>query len=424
MIVVVWRLKRLMLWLGVVCVIVGGAALLWRHAVAGLDEAILSASGQTQPEVDEDAPPDFTAFLADYMHTIARAVLTGETEQLAAYFDTATNSGRWALEHHVKRVNYVAAWANQRSLVLTHYALLYRVVGTSPRSTGVRLQVNESTGYDYVYLDDQPRAVNTFGIGARHVIDLTQKDGRWLVRVHWFLDPLDGEMSIQTPAAMAAQQLSSLNVRNAMAPALRLLQTTTATAHPEQPVAASTSGRYNRAAAVRYADTYCGLALGCGNNGRYNPQYRSYAGLGGDCTNFVSQVLGDPEAGGLAMSGSWRYQGKGKGSAGSAGAAWVSTDSFAHYLANSGKATRIARGGYDEVTKATAQYPRGAIGALQPGDVIGYAEGGDVVHFSVVTALDSRGVPLVNSHTADRYHVPWDLGWELHTSYWLYRMRD
>jgi hypothetical protein len=419
MIFVVWRLKQLLLWLGVICVIVGGTMLLWRYASPTMSPSLLSTTNQPRDETEENTIPDYTAYLDTYLHTTAQAVLTGETTGLEAFFDATVNSGRWALEHHLRRVNYVATWAARRGLALTDYNLEYRVVGTSPRSRGLRLQVNESTGYSYVYLDDPARVSNTFGIGARHVIDLAYNAGQWFVRVHWFLDALDGETTVPT----LIEQLITSPLQSVLAPAPFLFQPTTAAIPPELPVAA-TSGRYERAAAVKYADTYCGLALGCGNDRRYNPQYRNYAGLGGDCTNFASQVLGDPDAGGLAMTRSWRYQGKGKGSAGSATAAWVSTDSFAHFLASSGKATRIARGEYQQVTKASTEQPRGAIGVLQPGDVIGYAEKGDVVHFSVVTALDSRGVPLVNSHTADRYHVPWDLGWERHTSYWLYHIRD
>jgi len=38
-----------------------------------------------------------------------------------------------------------------------------------------------------------------------------------------------------------------------------------------------------------------------------------------------------------------------------------------------------------------------------------YEEKGRLEHLAVVVARDSRGYPLVNSHTADRYRVPWDL---------------
>ena len=44
---------------------------------------------------------------------------------------------------------------------------------------------------------------------------------------------------------------------------------------------------------------------------------------------------------------------------------------------------------------------------------------GDVDHFSVVVGYDNQGYPLVNSHTADRYRVPFDLGWDKHTKYLL-----
>jgi ABC-type uncharacterized transport system permease subunit len=35
----------------------------------------------------------------------------------------------------------------------------------------------------------------------------------------------------------------------------------------------------------------------------------------------------------------------------------------------------------------------------------------NAVHIAVVTGADSKGYALVNCHNADRFKVPWDLGW-------------
>ncbi|MDT2264397.1 hypothetical protein P7H17_02880 [Paenibacillus larvae] len=37
---------------------------------------------------------------------------------------------------------------------------------------------------------------------------------------------------------------------------------------------------------------------------------------------------------------------------------------------------------------------------------------------------DAKGYPLVNSHTADRYRVPFDLGWDKSTKYLLIHIND
>lgn len=59
---------------------------------------------------------------------------------------------------------------------------------------------------------------------------------------------------------------------------------------------------------------------------------------------------------------------------------------------------------------------------IRPGDLIGYFEGGRVVHFAVVVGYDPDGYPLVISHSADRYRVPWDLGWDRSTRFLLYHV--
>jgi cell wall-associated NlpC family hydrolase len=77
------------------------------------------------------------------------------------------------------------------------------------------------------------------------------------------------------------------------------------------------------------------------------------------------------------------------------------------------------RGNFEEVTRTSTTYPQGAVNVLQPGDIIAYEEKGEVSHVAVVVGRDSAGYLLVNSHTADRARVPWDMGWDRGTIYWL-----
>ncbi|MCK6076790.1 amidase domain-containing protein, partial [Paenibacillus silvae] len=107
-----------------------------------------------------------------------------------------------------------------------------------------------------------------------------QKHG-WYVSKEWFLDPLE-ENPNKIPDG---------------SPPL-----------PSSPRPAAAGQRYDRQRAVAYANKYAGLAWGAENEGKYNGKYKNYNHLGGDCTNFASQVLGDPhEGGGLSMRGPWRY---------------------------------------------------------------------------------------------------------------------
>jgi hypothetical protein len=72
--------------------------------------------------------------------------------------------------------------------------------------------------------------------------------------------------------------------------------------------------------------------------------------------------------------------------------------------------------------KPAQKQPAGVIGELKKGDVIGYGTDGDIEHVAIVVGWDSKGYPLVNSHTVDRYHCPWDMGYDQKTIYYLYQI--
>jgi len=172
---------------------------------------------------------------------------------------------------------------------------------------------------------------------------------------------------------------------------------------------------------VAYADKYAGLARGI--EGRYNPAYRDYTYLGGDCTNFVSQVLADPEAGKMKQDFVWAYRRTPAGQAGGTGV-WTRASLLVDYLLWNGRARLVGRGSYPELIRPGPVSPQGALGELEEGDLIGYEEEGRLVHLAVMVGRDACGYPLVNSHTADRFHVPWDLGWDKKTVFWLLHITE
>lgn len=123
----------------------------------------------------------------------------------------------------------------------------------------------------------------------------------------------------------------------------------------------------------------------------------------------------------MAQDRTWYYRDV-NGPGGSV--AWVRTQGLIRYLTDTGRATVIGRGTYADVMQPTAEHSGGLMGLLDPGDIIGYEEKGSVEHLAIIVDIDHRGYVLVNSHTADRYRVPWDLGWDKSVVYWLVRMND
>lgn len=302
---------------------------------------------------------------------------------------TLTDSGsRYAFQMELKRSKYINLWAEKRGLRLIAAEPNIRITRLKKEGNLARVSLVQSAkiSYDYKALSLPSQS---FGVGTRHALTLKKENDKWIVKKEWYLDPLEENPDLipDSPSTFPHPSAAKYTIQG--------------------------KGRYNREGAVAYANKYAGLAWGAGNNNRYNHKYRDYTPLGGDCTNFTSQVLGDAkEGGGLRMTSIWR----------SGSRAWVQTDAFERFLRYSGYGRLIAKGNFVEITRPSEKHPDGAIAKLLPGDVIGYMLDGDTDHFSVVVGQDANGYPLVNSHTADRYRVPFDLGWDKNTKYLLFHI--
>lgn len=130
--------------------------------------------------------------------------------------------------------------------------------------------------------------------------------------------------------------------------------------------------------AVRYAETW---ALG------RNPAWYDFDGLGGDCTNFISQCI---YAAGAVMNDTkdtgWYYY-----SLNNRAAAWTGVEYFYRFMVNNRSVGPFGR----EVPLADVQ-----IGdVVQLGDETGY------YHSLLVVALEN-GQPLVAAHTHDALRRP------------------
>lgn len=315
-------------------------------------------------------------------------------ENLQPFYLPSDKRSRSAMVHEKNRSIYIHRWAEARGVKFVQSSGEIRVIRVKNMGELTQATVVQSLQLTYRYPDNE---LHTMGVGTRHLLTLKKQDGNWRVLKEWYLDPLD-----ETPRLIPAFAPADKNVIEG-GPAIQ-----------------GRKRKYDREKAVRYANKYAGLANRPGTYQRYNQKYVDYTYQGGDCTNFTSQVLGDPEeGGGLPMRHEWRYKFNRGGSV-----AWVRTDSLKHFLIRSGYGTLIARGTYEQVAKPTKKFPRSALAELKPGDIIGYEMNGDVDHFSVVTARDSKGYVLVNSHTADRFQVPWDLGWDKHTKFLLFRIGE
>jgi len=336
------------------------------------------AARSEQKELRERLQQIFTARV--------RSLVSGNYEGLEAYYDTTITSGLFALNHEIGRIKYVREWVKERQIILSESQMDLAIVDTGDENGRRWASVALHIILNYRHRGEPEKTVNQMGVRTIHWLELVKREGQWLITRDWYWDPFEAD-DLDPDVAPGTARCNAV-------------------------VSDPPPGKYRRQAAVKYAERYSGVRLGEGD-GRYNQAYRDFTGLGGDCANFASQVLSDKNAGAIPRDWVWNYH-NGEGSQ-----AWAQAGALVQYLLDSGLAIRIMRGNFEEVTRTSTTYPQGAVNVLQPGDIIAYEEKGEVSHVAVVVGRDSAGYLLVNSHTADRARVPWDMGWDRGTIYWL-----
>jgi len=312
-----------------------------------------------------------------------KGILYRDVQLIDVLYDKGTKYGTWAFEYEEKKMKYLHNWSEKQGIKFTD--IVPKIIVRSIKGSNDKYSINLicSTEYKYIYLDT-PETINSSRIGTYHILNINNKDGKWVITKEWYKDPFADSLNLeklktddikQFIASQSVRDFSNLNER--------------------------------RFKAIEYAKTYCGAASEEQYGFKYNKKYRDYNPQGGDCANFASQIL--HEGGKFRKNGAWNYDKNG------ATRAWLNADGFKSYMVNSGRASVIAYGTYDKVYKSSYK--------LLPGDFVAYEKKGDITHISVVTGADSRGYSLVTCHNTDRNNVPWDLGWsDKKIKFWLVRV--
>lgn len=358
---------------------------------------IFSTYHVSAAETTEDS--QIRAFLIKLFNDRTQFLILQRPEMIHHFYDQTDKSTQYAYEQELLRAKYIHTWAENRGLVFSAAESSIRISRIKKAGKLAKISLNQSLKLSYTYKNASLNP-QFFGIGTRHALTLKNVNGEWMVLREWYTDPLSENPAL-VPKFIGFPNPDFLKAKSGS------LQS-----------GGKVKVRYNRKRALEYANHYAGAAWGAGNDHRYNKKYLDYTFQGGDCTNFASQVIGDrDEGGGLRMISGWHYHAAGSQT-------WVRTDSFKDFVLHSGYGQLVAKGNFTNIVKPTTKYPGGAITALEPGDLIAYEMGGDVDHFSILVGFDCNGYPLVNSHTADRYRVPFDLGWDKNTKYLLIHIND
>ncbi len=249
-----------------------------------------------------------------------------------------------------------------------------QVLSAQETEEGILLTVYEWTFFDYDDLADGPGGRDTAGYGTTHTMTFS--------------------LDAQGEPVLVSDVYSDEDVMN----------TTEGSQAPGRQSTLRTSGYYSGydpIQAIIYADTYVSPnpPVDEEDTSYYNPEYYDFNGQGGDCTNFTSQCI---HAGGIPTDSDWAPYTY----------AWVNAYySEEYFAANHGK----------KVRQATA-------GDIYPGSVLYLDRRRDEsYHHSVFcVGTNSAGTPIINCHTSDRYHMPWDYSGEEITTVQLtsYRMSE
>ncbi|WP_430190435.1 amidase domain-containing protein [Paenibacillus jamilae] len=347
---------------------------------------------QAKPVQQDNVVP----FLQELFEDRTKLLMDLDKKHIEDHYLLTDKRSNYAYLHEINRAEYIQEWAKHRKIKFVDVKSSIRIARLEVSGNMARVSLVQSLKLSYEYVNNHSGR-HDFGIGTRHGITLRKKDNRWYVEKEWYSDPLE-----ENPKKIEKSDLLFTPHKGLLKP-VKIVH------------------KYNRARAVDYANKYAGITWGAGNGQRYNQKYLDYNSKGGDCTNFSSQVIGDmEEGGGLPMRSGWRYS---YGSGGSQ--TWVQTDAFKNFLIRSGYGRMIGQGSFSDIVQSVnnlQQQPEKP--QLLPGDLIAYVLKGDVDHFSVVVGFDQNGYPLVNSHTADRFKVPFDLGWDKNTKYLLIHIQD
>lgn len=395
-------------------------SLRWWGAVLSLLFLITMAS----PSSVYSAPPDVQLAVNEALEVRARALLghgnettiTGLYEQ--GFAEGADIVGANLVAYEQAKIQEFHDYAAKRGMEYTEAKVELEFKRVDVVGNTARVQVVESLALTYHYPDTNPGIYTTFGLGMDHVMELALVEGRWLIRRDDYIDAFRQWLGPDhvTPRSFTEtpteEQSSSSN--------------------PEVQISPAGTVNYDGNKAAQYADKYCGSAAGCGNSRKYNTA--EYGTEPDDCTNFVSQALGDASEGGGAPHSSprsyttnWYYDYPTK----TGSIAWVRASSLVAFLTNhpGGEnydyAWEWGKGSYSHVTDPTPDYPNGLIWHMYKGDVMGYDLVNDPLpdHTALVAAYDGANYPLVNAHNADQYHAPWDLGRGPQATYYLLRMK-
>lgn len=281
--------------------------------------------------------------------------------------------------------NIRSEWDRENQYVRFGFSNGETITKLLPRVRVDKAEISGNTAavtlYEWItvgYTDQGSSALNASGTGYEYTLNLTMQDGAWTVTSvsnteQNYTDLEDEGVYISEDGVLVGE--GSEDAEESLVGAA-------ADADDASLVGASDSDtdkvtwKYDISAAIEYANKY---AL------NRNEDYTWWGGRGGDCSNFVSQCL---HAGGFPLTDTWYKD----------SVAWISQNDLRAYL------KKINAGTLIENPKSSD---------IQVGNPVWYnwdGKGSRTNHVTICVGTNADGVPVIDSHTANKYHYKWNYG--------------
>jgi len=190
-------------------------------------------------------------------------LVSGDTTKLNDLFDTSQKYGRYSLDHEVRRVKYLKDWSALRGIKFNNIESTVRIKKVLSQGKIIKVLLEESYRFDYVYEDDPNNILNSFGVGIRHTAKITNIQDKWVIYQDWYTDCFEDALQSYTADAETVFN----NFKFTLPFESKLIT------NEKSYESAKDKKGYDREKAVIYADKYCGAAWGSGNDFKYNPRY-------------------------------------------------------------------------------------------------------------------------------------------------------
>ena len=245
--------------------------------------------------------------------------------------------------------------------------------------------------HDVVFSSTQPIVSKMYNL--EHVVSLTKTETGWKIVNDVYEDYLNRVLS---ETGMSKEEVIEVLDRS-YAKYSKEINSDPSDMTFGNSVFSNASSYYNRSGAVNYAHQYAY---------NYNTAYYDFGGVGGDCTNFVSQAI--HEGGGISEevaygpygspgSPGWYYN-----SSGDYAASWTDVQSLYDFITTSAYWKNEGPKGFNA----------GSVWGVRTGDVIQYKWHGDNYwgHSVIIVTWNSNSYPIatVASHDTDHDYYPYN----------------